>query len=136
METIDEKIDENENEILKCNLDANNCIHINKLISSLNYYKSLNIIENKKDSNKFLNYCCNIYNNLLNDFIHLIINHNNINDLKIINKMVPICHFKKCKYSYRHYNRKIFNKNNNNNITCHNKSLINFYIEIMDSLHY
>ncbi len=47
--------------------------------------------------------------------------------------MVPICNFKNCLLTYRHYNRRKFNKNiNNNNIN----ELTHFYIELIDSLHY
>ncbi len=89
IDTLDDDRTNNNNEVLNCDLDVNKCIHINKLITSLNYYKLLNIIENTLDENNVLHYCCNIYLN---------------NDLKIINKTVEKCNFKNCKYSKRHYN--------------------------------
>eukprot|EP01084_Bolivina_argentea_P303177 523368_1 len=72
------------------------CICIQRLLYGLKYYQMLNV-DNEEDANKLVQFCKEIYTELLNDFIHIIIKHKDeldeIYDYVINDKLIG---FKKC----------------------------------------
>eukprot|EP01084_Bolivina_argentea_P007290 13696_1 len=130
--------------IFKEELDVNNgqcdssdylsCKSIRRLSSSLRYYSSLDITNNKLDQNIFIDFILGCYNEtLLDDFIHLSKKHQHqLEDINIglmQNYKFDTCDIKHCQYTSRHY-RSSSTENNNMDST------VNFYRNVMDTLHF
>lgn len=142
IKSIDIDIYNETNKISECKkilpFNVSNCSHIRRLISSLKYYSTLDIIQNKNDEMEFIYFFLEIYKHVLNDIVHLVDKHNDdlqqINESLINDKDFIACDVKQCALTARHYHRAEFNKENKKNVND-DKSLTNFYIEMMDGLH-
>eukprot|EP01084_Bolivina_argentea_P170121 294799_1 len=146
---INIKLFKTETKMSKCILSepyVKNCEHLERLFEILRFYSKLDVINNENDAADFIYFCSCIYGvDILNDYIHLINVHTD--NLQQINECLvkhygdfAQCDFKQCVsngISNRHYNRTQFNKNNKQNRNQDDdQSLLNFFIEITDSLHF
>ncbi len=106
------------------------CKPVKRLISSLKYYEMLDIINNKDHQNIFTAFIKDIYKIFLDDYNHLVYEHN---DLEDINKAITskkefsTCNILKCKYTGRH------NSDDEKQIE---DGITHFYKTIFDSLHF
>ena len=120
---------------LKCN-DYKKCSSISRLLSSLNYFTSLNPKINVEYQSKFTEFMTDVYNKLiLDDFHHLIHLHgHNIQEivqysLSINQYQYTQCDLDQCQFSNRHYRI-----NDENEAELDMK--FNFYVDVLDSLHF
>eukprot|EP01084_Bolivina_argentea_P024271 45244_1 len=114
----------------------NACKCTKRLISALQFYQSLNMVK-KNDQETLVRFCQKIYKALLDDYVHLIMIHNEyIED--IYNIIINDFHFKPCNLMNcallsRHYRNRTIDpsttKNQNNN------SKYEFYRDIFDCIH-
>eukprot|EP01084_Bolivina_argentea_P109283 195332_1 len=133
---IDLSIFENENKDelnIKCtntNLKENKCAAINRITAALNYYSTLNINDNIEHQNLFTEFVNDIYDQLLDDFIHL-----TTHQLEDINQEFTQCDVMRCEYTSRHHE-------NNHGIEHEEKEfqlsdpIFDFYKRTMDGLHF
>jgi len=107
------------------------CICLKRLFIALKYYSLLNIIDNEIHREVFINFVKEVYNNnLINDYIHLITDHQH--QIELIYKTFPQkCDIKQCQFTSRHH--KTSSSDNNSKLS---DPLLNFYKETMDSLHF
>ena len=111
----------------------NECDSIKRLLSLLDMYSHLDVINNTAHQNMFMqqmddNEECKGF---LNDYIHFISDHGH--QLELINESMDPCDIYKCKCVSRHYTRNE-SPNTTEQINDTNE-LLNFYISIMDSMH-
>ena len=100
------ELDENVN--YEC--DPSNCLFIQRMVSALVFYSTINPADNKKHGFKFMEYCNEIYPELLDDYIHIMDKHQNdvdqINDrIKTDLNLMPECYkeYQNCALLSRHY---------------------------------
>ena len=114
------------------------CISIQRLISALKYYQALNIHHQQQNKNIFVKFFKEVYQQIIDDFYHLMHSHNNQLEGIMRDTFVESnkCDITSCEYSSRHY------RQNNNNQVCTNTTnhatdpYLKLYVEIMDSLHF
>ena len=91
---------------IKCNKHGNDpinqCTSIKRLISLLTTYSDLDIEHNNDDQNTLIVQLTE-YKQFLNDYIHLLTDHQH--QLELINKSLEPCDISKCKYTSRHHRR-------------------------------
>eukprot|EP01084_Bolivina_argentea_P238632 400900_1 len=126
---IDDKCDtESDDPFEECNV-------VKRLICGLQYYSSLNVVNEKNDQNKFSQFICNVYHRFLDDYSHLINIHGHkledINKMLLLSDKFDVCDIKKCIFTSRHENT-----NNSNDNDSESDSVLNFYTTTMDSLHF
>eukprot|EP01084_Bolivina_argentea_P084462 152738_1 len=115
------------------------CECINRMHSALRYYSSLNLDHSQHAENKLVKYCNMTYKLLLNDYVHIVTNHNSDTDLhKIFNLLTASddyieCTIAKCTLSSRHYRDRNVNNINKSKVES-NKDFM-FYRDILDSMH-
>eukprot|EP01084_Bolivina_argentea_P298068 513586_1 len=106
------------------------CTFIKKLLASLKYYSLLDINNNIDNGDVFCNFIDQVYNQVLNHYIHLVNNHGN--DLNEIDTSIIKCdNIKNCKFTMRHHD--------NDKTDKEEKGLepkLTFYKNTMDSLHF
>ena len=106
---------------------------LQRIIEGLRYYHSLNVIENGKDQDQFIDFMQLIYTEFLNDFIFLV-NEQKLDELReLIEKKgnFESCTLSKCVFTLRHYeNGK--DENNENALD----PILRFYQQSMDTLHF
>eukprot|EP01084_Bolivina_argentea_P226123 382002_1 len=107
----------------ECNEMAS-CNKVNRIIEALMYYVKLNIINNTNNANTFEHFINDVYDEILNDYVHL--NNTHGHQLESINETLNECNIHECEYTSRHHTT-------NTNTTFNN---IHFFIQIMDSLHF
>ena len=113
--------------------DIHKCISLSRLAAILKYYGQLNITDNHKHQETFINFIDNVYPDFFNDYIHFVKMHSHqIED--ILNDFVNNQGFIKCKMgnciiTSRHHTE--HNQNNNKE-----NSNIALYKQTMDSLHF
>eukprot|EP01084_Bolivina_argentea_P054606 100136_1 len=115
-----------------------NCLAINRIIHGLTYYNTLNIEKYTDDQNHLIEFCKRVYTELLNDYIHLMTEHSDSDNLQDINQSLVhnyniSCDMLDCALSLRH------NRRRNASRTKVNKSVnakYHFYVDIFDTLHY
>ncbi len=107
-------------------------IFIKRLTTALKYYSQLDIINNNKHKDLFINFIQQKYTQLIDDFTLLTKQNKeklySIQQLLIKNEDFKICDIKKCNFSTRHSNEI------NENIQM--DPILNFYKITMDSLHF
>eukprot|EP01084_Bolivina_argentea_P270582 460139_1 len=103
-----------------------NCSYLQRIITVLNYYSPAEV---QKDESKLILFCNEKYKRILDDYIHLVMEHND--DLQQINSTLEKCDINKCLSCSRHdierHDRKDDSKND---------LIANFYVDIYDSIHY
>eukprot|EP01084_Bolivina_argentea_P074168 134566_1 len=103
-------------------------IFIKRLSTALKYYSQLDIINNKKDKDLFMDFIQQKYTKLIDDFTLLTKQNKeklySIQQLLIKNEDFKICDIKKCNFSTRHSNEI------NENIQM--DPILNFYKITMD----
>ena len=89
------------------------CLQLQRMILAHDYYKLLDIENNKNHKEIFCQFINDVYaENILNDYEHLIVAHRqNIYQINKIltNRSSTICQFKDCKMSARHFTRRDVN---------------------------
>ena len=102
------------------------CHAIKRLCTALTYYSKLDI-QKENDQNILINFMQQIYDQYLNDYIHLVNIH--CHQIEEIHKSLTnnVCDIKKCVFTSRH------NKSKSNQI---NDPTLNLYKITMDSLHF
>eukprot|EP01084_Bolivina_argentea_P149012 260404_1 len=101
-----------------CDKDSDNvvqnCSSLARISHCLQYYSMLDITTNAKDQNTFEYFLQNIYNGMLNDYVHLIREHSHqlghIRDCLVDSNKMQVCDVSKCIYTTRHHRK---DKNNN-----------------------
>ena len=99
------------------------CLPIRRMISGLIFYSTINPISNPKHESKFMEYCAETYPELLNDYIHIMDNHQNDMDkvaqvMKTDFDLMNDCMLQNCQMVMRHYRDK--------NKPLLNESIINY----------
>eukprot|EP01084_Bolivina_argentea_P315267 546154_1 len=122
---------------LACKRNANYlfCESMNRLFNALQIYTTLNIINNQNDREFFDKFMHEIYDQLVNDYIHFNNHHTHqleaihndiINNKSILNP----CQISECKFTLRHHGH----------ISKVPKYILNpalrFYQRVMDSIHF
>ena len=88
---------------------ASSCPQIIRIISALTFYSTIDPINNKKHESKFMEYCNEIYPELLDDYVHIMDNHQN--DIEQVLKsrirsdteLMHHCNIQNCVAISRHY---------------------------------
>eukprot|EP01084_Bolivina_argentea_P238719 401081_1 len=111
------------------------CKSMKRLFEALKLYSTLNIIENENDKEVWNKFVDEVYDNLVDDYVHFNNNHSheleNINNEIINNKTILTpCRDSSCAFTARHYNQG--SKANENNFDATD----NFHMQTMDSLHF
>eukprot|EP01084_Bolivina_argentea_P280652 479994_1 len=120
-----------------CSKNIDKCNRTKKVIKTLKYYESLDIINNSKDIETFVRFCHEKGNQwLLDNYIHILNVHNNENDLNyifdlLIQNGLPHCNIMKCTVSLRHYRNRHDDKYGMN---TYDKEFL-FYRNVMDQIH-
>eukprot|EP01084_Bolivina_argentea_P233384 393116_1 len=92
----------------QCKSIEQGCSSFQRLLRTMDYYNQLDVINNKHDQDKLLQYCGN-YKSLLDDYTHIITKHNNQKDLDqmlkqlINNNQISKCDIKHCLMCFKHY---------------------------------
>ena len=131
------KMDKSE---IECKISNDNpiksCHAIRRLIAALKYYSLLNIIQNKQNQNIFQHFISSIYTQFLNDYHHLLREHNSnlhqIHKTMKINGLFGDCDISKCKFTKRHQTQRRVINDNENTMDPN----LNFYKTTFDSLHF
>eukprot|EP01084_Bolivina_argentea_P049313 90713_1 len=106
------------------------CNQTKRIVDALKYYESLNIVSNEKDKLKLVKYFHETYKSLLDDYIHIVVEHNNRNDLdQIYDLLATNCNIQHCLVCVRH-----FRNRNNDKYVQQDQELI-FYRDILDTIH-
>ena len=121
----------------ECTSNHSKCQSIRRLLCSLKYYASLNIMESGADRDIFTHFINDVYGDaLIPDYIHLINKHGmelqEINSSIISSKMFPECDIKKCQFTARH--QEIDDYDSSNPLISDPK--LNFFKQTMDGLHF
>eukprot|EP01084_Bolivina_argentea_P109946 196399_1 len=131
----DESFSQNSDNENECNTDPDNenpmkdCIQLKRIVNSLRNYEKLNITDNKQDLETFIQLTNQTHQELLDDYIHL--NNYHSKQLQNISKKLEACNVSKCQYTSRHYRNIIPSTTD-----IDTDAKINFYSQIMDSLHF
>eukprot|EP01084_Bolivina_argentea_P238634 400903_1 len=126
---IDDKCDtESDDPFEECNV-------VKRLICGLQYYSSLNVVNDKNDQDKFNKFICNVYHTFLDDYTHLINIHahklENIHKSLLLSNKFEICDIRKCAFTGRHEGM-----NDQNDKEKRADFVLHFYENTMDSLHF
>eukprot|EP01083_Nonionella_stella_P257467 881273_1 len=120
----------------QCDDPINGCIVVQRLVVMLSYYQKLNV-QNSIDSQAiFMTFINDIYTNILDDYSHLVKEHNN--DLEAINKVLKeqkvfeACDVTKCRFTSRHQSRNTMNAMKKRSMD----PVVQFYAELLDSIHF
>ena len=117
--------------------DYKSCIAINRLLSALRYYQSLNLHSNQDHQNIFTNFVNEVYKHplLIEDFHHVQKQHDqqlyDISNYVIKAGLCQKCDIDLCQYSSRHYRV----TNNDNNLHNMHPNLL-LYGDTLDSFHF
>ena len=107
--------------------------YIKRLLQALQYYESLNISSNKDDQTKLVQFACNTYPSLIDDFTRIVTTHtNDIDDIYncMINELqFNPCNIKNCSFSARH------NRNREKATNTSNDKQFEFYKDLFDTIH-
>eukprot|EP01084_Bolivina_argentea_P280657 480002_1 len=115
---------------------ATNCNCTKRVITALNDFQSLDVTNNEDDNHKLVLLCEKQYKSILDDFIHLIQNHNNDSDLNQIWKLAITqhdfvkCDINKCASKERYYR----DRRNNKQHKMEDENVI-FYRDLLDQIH-
>lgn len=109
-------------------ISISSCIYLQRMLYALKYHQSLESSTNPSNTDTFLNFCDEVYGQLLNDYEHIINIHQrhieDINDQLIMNEN------KECTLFSRYHHRESFiNKQNETD------SKIIFHKDVLDSMH-
>ena len=91
------------------NYDCNssNCYQIKRMISALIFYSTIDPLNNPKHASKLVEYCQEIYPELLDDYIHIMDKHQNMhgisNTIKQDLSLVNDCNISNCQLLRRHF---------------------------------
>eukprot|EP01083_Nonionella_stella_P109603 319788_1 len=124
----DEQCDQN------CNDPLAGCVMVKRLVISLAFYSRLDIQNSKADQDKFIAFINEVYNDILDDYAHLVREHRNleaITEALKTNALLPICDVTKCIFTSRHYAQLP-----NTITTIDIDRTVQFYSQIMDSFHF
>eukprot|EP01084_Bolivina_argentea_P062115 113577_1 len=108
------------------------CAQIKRVINALKHYQSLN---GKEKEDMVIVFCTQIYKHLLDDFNHIILDHNNT-DIQLIHsdiiskqykELILSCEFKTCEYYKRAYRNR--EQNEETNFECV------LWCDIFDQIH-
>eukprot|EP01084_Bolivina_argentea_P169002 292995_1 len=117
------------------------CSSLKRLMHALKYYSLLDISNSKICGETLLNFIQNIYHQFLDDFSHLIEEHqpqlHRIHASLLTNSKYGFiqCDMKSCKYTSRHHSIRDEDNINNNTVTV-SDPMLRFCVEMMDSLHF
>ena len=103
------------------------CTAINRLLIGLQYFSSLDI---DKDENKFCAFMNDIYKNVINDWTHLQLIHNDNEQIERIHSLMVAkeCPMNGCEATRRHFDE--------SNVNIQNDATLNLYVSLFDSLHF
>eukprot|EP01084_Bolivina_argentea_P060716 110906_1 len=109
------------------------CQYTKRVLSALMYYQSLCSKKHNEQNTEqeLIPFCTQIYQSLLNDYIH-IISHDNLDALYdfVCSFDFKHCDFNNCKLLRRHFSRRFRQKDQKNT-----DMLLRFWTDIMDSIH-
>ena len=105
------------------------CIALLRLMKALEYYSMIDIANNSKHQDLFLDFMQKIYHQFVNDYIHLINDHSQQIETiyQSLQDKQQICDITKCEYTSRHHQ---------NSVTKLSDETLNFYKTIYDTLHF
>ena len=116
------------------------CVSLEKILNALLYYEWNNAV-NTNRVDMLIKYCTNEYDNIINDFNHIILKH--YNDMDDIHKYIKTnfnrlgsCNLTKCNI-YKRSNRnreRIINGNKRNKQITSNPQFL-FWRDLMDQIH-
>ena len=119
------------------------CEFTQRIIDVLKQYQSLNVSNDKQNTEILYQFCNEKYHSMIDDYIHIIIYHNNQQDLSHIiniinqtegNHFAP-CNISKCIITKRHYrNRHKDPTSIQSNI--HESEYLVFWRDTIDSMHF
>ena len=114
---------------------------MNRMISALIFYSTINPLNNTKHESKFIQFCNETYSELLDDYIHVMDKHQNdidqINDrMKTDLDLMRECHteYKNCALLLRHYRNREKENVDLSPSSSYSYSL-SFYIDLLDTIH-
>eukprot|EP01084_Bolivina_argentea_P292202 502287_1 len=105
------------------------CEAVNRLVEALKYYSSLEIMNNKNHQNKFTAFIGRIYKKFLDDYYHLIEQHDNLEQISDALTASKSCNESSCSFTFRHYA-------DANTIKKLDDETLEFYKTEFDQLHY
>eukprot|EP01084_Bolivina_argentea_P218959 371456_1 len=135
LQEIDIKDDITQSYDIECVSIKDGCACVNRIVSALRYYSSLDQ-NHKHAKNELIKYCSVTYKSLLDDYVHIVTNHNNGTDLnEILNVMNHSeCRIINCTSASRHYRDRNMNIIDNDKSETINKDFT-FFSDILDSIH-
>ena len=119
--------------IIKCKSTVDSCIIVKELMQNMQLYQNQingDIIKEEK----LIQLCTETYVSLLDDFIHLILNHNLDQDIKYISTQLSLCNVKSCKSSHRHNRNRVKDDETKNNDEIDLE--YTFYRDLLDQIHF
>eukprot|EP01083_Nonionella_stella_P203216 741711_1 len=121
-----------------CDDPFEGCLMVKRLLTSLAFYSRLDLQNSKSDQDRFIAFINDVYRNILDDYAHLVCEHQNletITEALKTNTLLPICDVTKCPFTSRHYTQ-THTTINTITKTASMDSTAQFYSQIMDSFHF
>ena len=121
------------------------CSHLYKMLHALKYYTLLNLDNNPSNHYIFMNFCENVYKNILHDYQHIITVHSNqleqIHAQIIVNRNFDDCDHSKCVLFKRYYDNSRRRTQTKQSSDVEDEKKIDdkkllFYSEIFDNIHH
>ena len=125
-------------------VDTQKCSHLQRMLHALKYYTALKV-ENASNAGIFMEFCNDIYTDLLDDYQHIITTHEQ--DLEEINEQLieddnfGECNLNQCalfgRYNTTSIRRPASNitSNQQQDTAVSNESKSIFYMQILDGMH-
>lgn len=109
------------------------CHHLKRMINCLKYYTLLNIDDNPSNAHLFNEFCNDVYDQLLNDYQHIITSHEpHLEDIH--NELINDNNFGQCKYDKCAFFGRYHDDLSATTQKCDDIKLM-FYTDIMDNIH-
>eukprot|EP01083_Nonionella_stella_P229972 813381_1 len=113
------------------------CMQLKKLIVTLMYYQHLDVQHNANSQAIFIAFINDVYNDILEDYAHLVKKHNNLEDINKALKSIKVfaaCDVTKCLFTSRHQSPT--ESRHSMNTTTIMDPVVQFYVKLIDSLHF
>eukprot|EP01084_Bolivina_argentea_P043418 80008_1 len=118
----------------ECDGTVNNCDHTNRFMSCMAYYKMLDLPSNEDNKSIFVEFCTNIYTNLVDDSVHLLNKHGNelveLKSLLITKYSFSECKMSNCRLTQRHQ------RSRNSEQKQNQDPMFTFYDDLISRLHF
>ena len=115
------------------------CDHLQRILHGVKYYRLLNLDDNPSNIAIFDSFCNEVYNQILNDYQHVISVHSDhleqINDELLRNDELGTCEAAKCASFRRYYDSSRRRRIKQNNAEDLDTKLL-FYCELFDNIHH